>query len=258
MKRVLVFLLSLYTFTAYSLTSKEFEQQLIKLKKTFTSKAPSHLEHKDNVILKAYKKLRKPNEYRDVVAFEKNESKALSFINSFDTNKLVFFDDYAMDSLLFNHCSKENIQTYNDVLKDKKFTSTEMKESQFIQGLVSAVHLYNWSDQTKKIAKQKVFEYMNYKTSKQGPLINQLTVRTILNQMLIHNLVDKKLVSEITELNKASNEKRKKWLSENRELTTLWLKDPNNCDLYLKLKKPEYDLSESLRKKYFEVLKKLN
>jgi hypothetical protein len=178
--------------------------------------------------------------------FEKDEAKALKFLNSYDPKKLAIQDFVDKGQKEMTDCQfmlKKN--DGNEYCNEGKHTNFV-----FMRGLIYGMKTYGWKPQTIDLAKKKIFEYLKATTIKGLPVLDFAIAFHVLEEYLFNfpeKNIDSKVVRntivEIEETIKELNSEMKK-------------RDIKTCEAQQEFMKFERDRAEKFRNLLSELIQK--
>jgi len=256
--KLLFVLCMILSFSSYSMTENAFKDEYNKIRKETDAKNNECLKQNSQIITKAVKEIENPKNKDEYVEFIKDEKEAISFIQNLDLKKIDATSDYKIQNFMIDNCTPENLKFYISQDKDRKYCAQEFDELAFMKGLIFATKNYDWSNKTKAMAKNKIFDYINHQASDDSiSLVSRLIPFVLLELMVEYKLIDKNMQDEI----KTANQKADQKMSELKEELK---KDKNvsndlyNCEAYKKFHLRELKFSSQARNDLQVLLKKIS
>ena len=251
MKITLLAVLAVVSGYSFSMDQSSFEKQYEKIKREMADDIKACNDLNNKFVKPAYVEVKTPKHKDEYIEFERNEKKALKYIDNFDSDVLSLRIENKLSNFFEENCSKENIKVYSNISKRRDYCSPTFDTYKFMQGLVYAIKRYDWKSSTKERAKAKLFEYMEQSTEEPSPLIPLLLSVNILNSMIEYGIVDKKLATDAQKLRtyaQAKSEEIKSSLAADEKIT--------DCKKFEKMRKKEIKYSRDVGKKLEALLKK--
>ncbi|HAZ11342.1 MAG: hypothetical protein A2X86_20310 [Bdellovibrionales bacterium GWA2_49_15] len=196
LKHGLVFFLLFSAVNANAKSESTFTKSYNQIKKDLASKITICRKQFDKNVKKAYSESKKPYREQEHIQFVKDEKKALQFINGFDLSKLTDVEEQKFYTLISEQCSKENLIIFEKLDKKRRSCNFFGEEYKFMKGLIYAQKNYDWSEQTRQLARGKILEWVQNQANPDH-YITQLFALELLELMVEYGQIDKKFGEEI-------------------------------------------------------------
>ncbi|MCK5074617.1 MAG: hypothetical protein KAQ98_14400 [Bacteriovoracaceae bacterium] len=198
MKVFIIFILTTVSLSCFSITSKKFKNKYEKISRDLSDKISLCQKQNKNTVKKPIKEFENAIRKEEYVAFIEDEKKALFYIDNFDFSKLTTQQEYKYFKLILENCSKDNLEIYAKLEKNRQSCSPIFDELNFMRGLIYATKNFKWSTKTVEKVKSKILRYIKFQaTLDTTPIIHSLISLTLLKEMVEYGLISNKYKKEI-------------------------------------------------------------
>lgn len=129
--------------------------------------------------------------------FARDEDTARDYLARFDVNKALPLPKSGIMSGILRECDQERVQRFNVMYKFMNKCNIMFSELEYFQALAGALGEYRWPTDLKLEGKRIALDYVRFYSTGSFPLLNRLVAMSVLDELSVNQVVDKKLHAEI-------------------------------------------------------------